>query len=106
MALLLDAVAAVSLLHSGNMGFKQSSFRHITRVSQRTAPDAWARPLVSWHAAVPFTFRLQVSHQTQKPPSEFLPTELGIQQGASWRTMFRQRTSDLPGRVGMAGRRR
>lgn len=34
MALLSDAVAAVSLLHSGNIGFKQFSFRHITRVSR------------------------------------------------------------------------
>ena len=29
---------------------------------------------------------LQVSHQTQEPPSEFLPAALGIQQGASRRT--------------------
>ena len=34
---------------------------------------------------VPFTFRIQVSHQTQEPPSEFLPAALGIQQGASRR---------------------
>ena len=38
-------------------------------------------------------FRPQLSHQTQKPPSEFLPTELGIQQGASWRTRSRPPTS-------------
>jgi hypothetical protein len=24
--------------------------------------------LIFWHAAVPFTFRIQVSHQTQEPP--------------------------------------
>src|SRR5258706_16165584 len=48
-------------------------------------PYAWARPLLSWHALVPFTFRIQVSHQTQEPPSEFLPAALGIQQGASRR---------------------
>src|SRR3954454_23880787 len=34
----------------------------------------------------PITFRIRVSHQAQEPPFEFLPTELGIQQGASWRT--------------------
>ena len=68
------------------LGFRQSSFRHITRVPQRPVPYAWARPPVSWHALVPFTFRIQVSHQTQEPPSEFLPAEPGIQQGASWRT--------------------
>jgi hypothetical protein len=49
-------------------------------------PYAWARPLLSWHALVPFTFRIQVSHQTQEPPFEFLPAALGIQQGASRRT--------------------
>src|SRR4051794_16098483 len=44
------------------------------------------RPRLQWHAVVPFTFRIQVSHRTQEPPSESLPTELGIQRGASWRT--------------------
>jgi len=44
-------------LHHWRLGFKQSSFRHITRVPQRAAPNAWARPPVSWHALVPFTFR-------------------------------------------------
>jgi hypothetical protein len=34
---------------------------------------------------VPFTFRIQVSHQTQGPPSESLPAAPGIQQGASRR---------------------
>ena len=40
------------------LGFRQSSFRHITRISRRAAPYAWARPPVSWHAIVPFAFRL------------------------------------------------
>ena len=40
------------------LGFRQSSFRHIARISRRTAPYAWARSPVSWHAIVPFTFRL------------------------------------------------
>jgi hypothetical protein len=35
------------------LGFRQSGFRHITRISRRTAPDAWARPPVSWHAIFP-----------------------------------------------------
>ena len=42
------------------LGFRQSSFRHITRAPQRLAPYAWARPLLSWHAIVPCTFRIQV----------------------------------------------
>src|SRR6185312_871829 len=66
--------------------FRQSSFRPITRVPQSTVPNAWTRPLVSWHALVPFTFRIQVSHQTQEPPFEFLPADPGIRQCASWRT--------------------
>ena len=40
------------------LGFRQSSFRHITRISRRAAPYASARPPVSWHAIVPFAFRL------------------------------------------------
>src|SRR5664280_483644 len=47
---------------SGDWGIRQSSFRHITRVP----------------ALVPVTFRIGVSHWTQKPPFEFLPAELGI----------------------------
>lgn len=34
----------------------------------------------------PSPFRIQVSHQTQEPPSEFLPAASGIQQGAARRT--------------------
>jgi hypothetical protein len=34
----------------------------------------------------PSPFRIQVSHQTQEPPSEFLPAAPGIQQGAARRT--------------------
>jgi hypothetical protein len=59
----------------------------ILRESRSTPhPYAWAQPPLSWHALVPFTFRIQVSHQTQEPPSEFLPAALGIHQGASRRT--------------------
>jgi hypothetical protein len=68
------------------LGFRQSSFRHITRISQRVAPYAWTRPLVCCHAIVPFVFRLQVRHQIQEHPSKFLPAEPGIRQGASWRS--------------------
>ena len=72
-------------LHRWRLGFRQSSFRHITRVPQHLAPYAWARPLLGWHAVVPLAFRRPVSHQTQKPPSKFLPAGPGIRQGASWR---------------------
>ena len=62
--------------------------------------------LVAHQALVPLTFRRQVSHQTQKPPSKFLPTELGIRQRASWRTRSHRRTSDPRRRAGAGGRRR
>ena len=39
------------------LGFRQSSFRHIARVSRRAAPDAWARPPVCCHAIFPYSFR-------------------------------------------------
>jgi hypothetical protein len=39
----------------------------------------------------PITFRIRVSHQAQEPPSESLPAELGIQQGASRRSYNRHR---------------
>lgn len=50
------------------LGFRQSSFSRIARVPTARRPYASARPLVSWHALVPFTFQIQVSHQTQKYP--------------------------------------
>ena len=50
------------------LGFRQSSFSHIARVPAARRPYASARPLVSWHALVPFTFQIQVSHQTQEYP--------------------------------------
>jgi hypothetical protein len=80
------------------LGFRQSSlFHHITRVPQRVAPYAWTRPLIGCHAAFPFVFRLQVRHQTQEPPSEFLPAPLGIRQGASWRIMLLSPTTPFQG---------
>ena len=35
------------------LGFRQCGFRHIARTSRHTAPYAWARLPVSWHAIVP-----------------------------------------------------
>src|SRR3984957_18194278 len=35
------------------LGFRQSGFRRITRISRRAAPNTWARPPVSWHAIFP-----------------------------------------------------
>src|ERR1019366_2002290 len=71
---------------SGDWASSNQAFAVSRGSPQYAAPNAWARPLVSWHALVPFTFRLQVSHQTQEPPFEFLPAMPGMRQGASWRT--------------------
>jgi hypothetical protein len=57
------------------LGFRQSSFHHIARVSRHTVPDTWTRSPVSWHALVPLTFQRRVSHQTHRPPSN--PSQLG-----------------------------
>jgi hypothetical protein len=76
------------------LGFRQSSFRHIARAPRRTVPRVWTRPPVFWHAVVPFTFRIQVSHSAQEPPFEFLPAMPGTQQGASRRTYIDHRSVD------------
>jgi hypothetical protein len=60
------------------LGFRQSSFHHVTRISQRIAPYAWTQSLIRCHATVPFTFRIQVRHQIQEYSSKFLPAEPGI----------------------------
>jgi hypothetical protein len=51
------------------LGFRQFSFHRIARVPRRTVPDTWTRPPVSCHALFPLTFRRQVRHRTQGPPS-------------------------------------
>src|SRR6266542_541508 len=48
------------------LGFRQSSFRHIARISRHVIPYAWAWPPVFWHATVPFAFQIRVSHQIQR----------------------------------------
>jgi hypothetical protein len=65
MALLSDAVAAVSVLHAGNMGFKQSSFRHITRASRDGSFGIFHILPLSRQAVVPSTFRFPVSRVAQ-----------------------------------------
>jgi hypothetical protein len=66
--------------------FRQSSFRRITRVPQRLAPNAWARALVGWHAV----FSLPLSSRDKPSDPEIylqsLPAQRGIQQSASWRS--------------------
>ena len=72
--------------HLLEIGLQAIQLSPYHRAPRSTAPDAWARPAVFWHALVPFPFRVQVSHQAQGPPSESLPAMPGMQLGASWRT--------------------
>ena len=94
------------------LGFRQSSFNHIARAFPAPRPYALARPLVSWHAIVPFTFRILSKPSGPGISSESLPAEPGIQQGASRRSDFlgllaqRVQPGDpvqvvLPGRVAL-----
>lgn len=63
-------------------GFRQFSFDRIPRV-----PQHLLTPLrLGATAAFPSTFRIQVSHRVQEPPSEFFPGAPWVQQGASWHT--------------------
>ncbi|WP_369085093.1 hypothetical protein, partial [Ferrimicrobium acidiphilum] len=79
-------------LYHWKLGFRQSSFRHITRAPRPLAPYAWAREPVQWHAIVPFVFRVQVSHWTQGYHLHSLPTVWGICPSASWRSYVEQVT--------------
>src|SRR3954453_1078057 len=85
--------------------FRQSSFRPIARVPQRTAPYAWARPLISWHALVPSS--LSASGKPSDPGTSLQvpPSCAGIRQGASRRTRSRRRTSDRQASGERTGRR-
>ena len=76
-----------SIYPGWRLGFRQSSFSRIARVPSARRPYASARPLVSWHALVPFTFQIQVSHQTQEYPPNSSRLHRGYDRaprGAGW----------------------
>jgi hypothetical protein len=50
-----DVIPVDAKFHHWRLGFRQYSFRHITRVPQRIVLNIWTRPLIYWHATVPFT---------------------------------------------------
>jgi hypothetical protein len=80
------------------LGFRQFSFHRIARVSRRTVPDTWTRPPVSCHALFPLTFRRQVRHQTQGPPSNPSRLRRGYDEAprGALRTCRRQGLPGLP----------
>src|SRR3954470_9407219 len=83
----VGAVAAGVRFHHWRLGFRQSSFRPITRVLQDHVFGAFQHPLLLGHAVFPSGFRPQVNPMTQKRPSEFLLTESRIQHSVPRRTL-------------------
>jgi hypothetical protein len=83
----LGAVAAGVRFHHWRLGFRQFSFRPITRVLQDHVFSVFQHLLLLGHAVFPSGFRLQVNPMTQKRPSEFLLTESGIQHYVPRRTL-------------------
>jgi len=82
------AVAAGVRFHHWGLGFRQYSFRPITRASQDGTVNAFGGLLLLWHAVFPSSFRLQVNQMAQKPPSKFLLTASGIQHRVPRRTLL------------------
>jgi hypothetical protein len=62
------------------IGFRQSSFRHITRVPLHPAPIRLRTVAVFLAGCHSLHLWVQVSHQTQEPPSKSLPTHRGYHQ--------------------------
>ena len=62
------------------IGFRQSSFRHITRVPLHPAPIRLRTVAVFLAGCRSLHLWVQVSHQTQEPPSKSLPTHRGYHQ--------------------------
>src|SRR5262245_40879058 len=80
-------VAAGVRLHHWGLGFRQCSFRLITRASRDGTVNAFGCLPLLGHALVPSGFRPRVNQTAQKPPSEFLLTVSGIQHRVPRRTV-------------------
>src|SRR3954447_13510574 len=92
-----DAVAASVRFHRWGLGFRQSSFRPITRVLRDDTFSVFQCPPLLRHAPFPSGFRLQVNRMTQEQPSELLLTESGIQHRVPRRTLSYSSGSPVPG---------
>jgi len=75
------------LLHRWGLGFRQCSFRPITRVLRDDTFSVFQCPPLFRHAPFPSGFRLQVNRMTQEQPSGLLLTESGIQHRVPRRTL-------------------
>jgi hypothetical protein len=76
------------------LGFRQSSFRHITRVPQRPTFDAFAMPAAFLACCCPLHLSDPGKPSDPGILLQSLPAEPGICQSASWRTV---RSCGLPG---------
>jgi hypothetical protein len=78
------------------LGFRQSSFRHITRVPQRPTFDAFAMPAAFLACCCPLHLSDPGKPSDPEIILQFLPAEPGICQGASWRTSLICRDEGRP----------
>src|SRR6266542_4370172 len=86
--------AGGSFAPSGDWDSSNPAFA-ISRGSPGTPPHTPGHELpVSWHAVVPFTFQIQVSHQIQRYLLSSLPAARSIQRCASRRSRAMERPSD------------
>jgi hypothetical protein len=77
----------VCSFHHWGLGFRQYSFRLITRALRDGTVNAFGCLPLFWHALFPSGFRLQVNQMAQKRPSEFLLAAPGIQRRVPRRTI-------------------
>src|SRR5262249_34747566 len=77
----------VCSFHHWGLGFRQYSFRLITRALRDGTVNAFGFLPLLWHALFPSGFRLQVNPMAQKRPSDFLLTVSGIQHCVPRRTV-------------------
>ena len=75
------------MLHRWGLGFRQYSFRPITRVLRDDTFSVFRCPPLFRHAPFPSGFRLPVNRMTQEQPSGLLLTESGIQHRVPRRTL-------------------
>jgi hypothetical protein len=68
------------------LGFRQSSFHHITRASQRVASTSEHNRWFPDMLLSPCAFRLRVSHQAQELPLSSSRLNRGYNKAPAWRT--------------------
>src|SRR4051812_1738519 len=73
-----DAVAASVRFHRWGLGFRQCSFRLITRALRDGTFSIFQWLPLFWHAVFPSGFRPLVNQMAQEHSSEFLLTASGI----------------------------